>query len=164
MATLEKVKKEGINELVNEKQVELLFNNPSTKIVNITGNELFELQQAVQKTLSTSVSIKGESVRFLLDNLTLFDPVVIPLVEEHGKVIKEFVSKKEDGSPERNENGFVFENEDLKKEYDKYSEEIWGKTIILYVRTTNVDKFDKMDFNMKENNTVYLILKWLINN
>jgi len=122
---------------------------------------LFEIQQAVQKTLSTSVSMKGEYVRFFLDNLTLFDSVVMPMVDKHSKVIVKYVSKTEDGSPKRNEAGFVFDNEDSKNKYELESDKIWGKTMNVYVRTISPQDFDKIEFNMKENNTVYLILKWL---
>ena len=164
MATLEKVKKnefETGNAPVNLKQATELFNNPEKKIIEVTGNELFEIQQAVQKTLSTSISMKGEYVRFFLDNLTLFDPVVMPMVDKHSKVITKYVSKREDGSPNRNKDGFVFDDEKSKQNYEAESDEIWNKTITVYVRTIESEDFDKIEFNMKENNTVYLILKWL---
>ena len=161
MSTLEKVKEVKEVVPVNLKEVENLFNNPEVKIIKTTGNELFEIQQAVQKTLSTSISIKGEHVRFFLDNLQILDPVVMPLVQKHSEVINKYVSKKEDGSPNRNELGFVFDNEDLKNKYEVESEKIWGKTISSYVRTIDSKSFDEINFNMKENNTVYLIIKWL---
>ena len=161
MSTLEKVKEVKEVVPVNLKEVENLFNNPEVKIIKTTGNELFEIQQAVQKTLSTSISIKGEHVRFFLDNLQILDPVVMPLVQKHSEVINKYVSKKEDGSANRNELGFVFDNEDLKNKYEVESEKIWGKTISSYVRTIDSKSFDEINFNMKENNTVYLIIKWL---
>lgn len=161
MSTLEKVKEVKEVVPVNLKEVENLFNNPEVKIIKTTGNELFEIQQAVQKTLSTSISIKGKHVRFFLDNLQILDPVVMPLVQKHSEVINKYVSKKEDGSAKRNELGFVFDNEDLKNKYEVESEKIWGKTISSYVRTIDSKSFDEINFNMKENNTVYLIIKWL---
>jgi len=161
MATLEKVKEETKSLPLNLKEAEGLFGSPEVKIIEVDGNELFEIQQAVQKTLSTSVSMRGEFVRFFLDNLSLFDPVVIPLVEKHSKVIAEYVSKNEEGSPERTKEGFVFENEDLKNKYEVESSKIWNNKIKVYVRTIDSVTFDKIEFNMKENNTVFLILKWL---
>ena len=165
METLEKVKTEAKELLIaNEKESSFLSGNSDLKVISLNGNDLFELQQAVQKTLSTSVSIKGEYVRFFLDNLQLFDPVVIPLVELHSKVIQEFASKNEDGSPMRDETGFVFENEELKSKYNDASEKIWGKVVNVYVKTISTNKYDQIEFNMKENNTVYLIIKWLTKN
>ena len=165
METLEKVKTDAKELLIaNEKEANFLLNSPGLKLVSLSGNDLFELQQAVQKTLSTSVSIKGEYVRFFLDNLQLFDPVVLPLVELHGKVINEFASKKEDGSPKRDENGFLFDSEELEKKYHTSSEKIWGEVVNVYVKTIDLKKFDQINFNMKENNTVYLIIKWLTKN
>ena len=162
METLDKVKTEAKKLLIaNKKQANFLLDSPDLKVISLNGNELFELQQAVQKTLSTSVSIKGEYVRFFLDNLQLSDPVVLPLVELHSKVIQEFVSKQKDGSPMRDESGFVFENEELENKYNASSEKIWGEVVNVYVKTIDVSKFDQIKFNMKENNTVYLIIKWL---
>jgi len=159
METLEKVKEKSLP--LNLKESTELFGNPEVKIINVNGNELFEIQQAVQKTLTTSISMKGEFVRFFLDNLTLFDPVVIPLVDKHSKVISKYVSKNEDGTPKRNDEGFVFENEDLKNKYEVESAKIWNNNMKVYVRTIEASTFDKIEFNMKENNTVFLILKWL---
>ena len=157
METLEKVKTDAKELLIaNEKEANFLLNSPGLKLVSLSGNDLFELQQAVQKTLSTSVSIKGEYVRFFLDNLQLFDPVVLPLVELHGKVINE--------SPKRDENGFLFDSEELEKKYHTSSEKIWGEVVNVYVKTIDLKKFDQINFNMKENNTVYLIIKWLTKN
>jgi len=161
MATLEKVKEKTQSLPLNLKESTELFGNPETKIIEVNGNELFEIQQAVQKTLTTSISMKGEFVRFFLDNLTLFDPVVIPLVDKHSKVISKYVSKNEDGTPKRNDEGFVFENEDSKNKYEVESAKIWNNNMKVYVRTIEASTFDKIEFNMKENNTVFLILKWL---
>jgi hypothetical protein len=144
-------------EVVKEKATKKSLN-----VEVLTGNGLFELQQAIQKTLSTSTRMKGKDVRIFLENLMKIDPVVVPLIEEHSKVVKEFAKKNEDGGPVRDNNGFHFESEENKATYEAASEKIWNSEISIELVKFPVEIFDSMEFNMKENNTVYLILKHLV--
>jgi hypothetical protein len=129
--------------------------------VKLTGNELFELQQAVSKTLMTSERIKGLHVRLLLDNLSILDPIIVPLVTEHSKVITKYVKTRENGTPMRDETGFHFAKDEDKVNYEKESDEIFNKEINIDLCKFSVSVFDEIEFNTKENNTVYLVLKHL---
>jgi len=132
-----------------------------TEEVKLTGNELFELQQAINKTLLTSEKIKGLHCRLLLDNLAILDPILIPLVTVHSKVIVKYAKTREDGTPMRDQSGFHFNNDEDRLLYEKESEEIWGQEIVIELSKFSLDIFDKIEFNTKENNTVYLLLKHL---
>lgn len=132
------------------------------KGIVLTGNDLFELQQAVQKTLETSTSMKGKHVRLFLNNLEVIDPIVVPLVEKHAEVIKEYVKKDDLGKPIRDENGFHFDSKKDKDLYEKKSDAIFFKEITVSLKTFSSSVFDEIEFNMSKNDTVYLILRHLV--
>lgn len=131
--------------------------------VALTGNELFEVQQAVQKVLETSDSLKGFYVRKMLSNLERLDPVLVPIIDEHSKLIKELVKKNKDGQPERDQNGFKFENDDNAQKYQAKVAEIFEKELytIEFVKMS-IAEFDNMPVNTKEHRTIYLVLKYLV--
>lgn len=132
-----------------------------TEMVKLTGNQLFELQQAINQVLLTSERIKGLHCRLLLDNLALLDPIIVPLVTEHSKVIAKYVKTKEDGSPMRGKDGFHFNTDAEKTAYESESDKIWGVEIEAELSKFPLSIFDEFEFNTKENNTVYLVLKHL---
>lgn len=142
--------------------MEILEKETVNEVTNVTGNELFELQQAINKVLLTSEKIKGLHCRLLLDNLAILDPILVPLVTEHSKVITKYVKTREDGTPMRDQSGFHFNNDNDRNNYEKESEQIWGKEVYVELATFSLSVFDEMEFNTKENNTVYLILKHLV--
>ena len=142
--------------------MEILEKETVSEVTNVTGNELFELQQAINKVLLTSEKIKGLHCRLLLDNLAILDPILVPLVTEHSKVITNYVKTREDGTPMRDQSGFHFNNDNDRNNYEKESEEIWGKEVYVELAKFSIAVFDEMEFNTKENNTVYLILKHLV--
>ncbi len=128
----------------------------------LTGNELFELQQAIQTHLQTSESLKGYHVRLMLGNLERLDPILIPLVEKHSLIIEKYCKKDESGQVVKTPNGFEFESEDNAQKYAAESKALWESEIEnVQLVSFPYSVFDEMVFNMAKNNKVYLLLKHL---
>jgi len=136
-----------------EKNTEVMF----------SGNELFELQQAVQNHLQTSETLQGNYVRFFLANLESLDPILIPLVEKHSEVIKKYADLDDKGAPVRSESGFSFSDDLKKADYDKESKVIWDDTKLeANLFKMPISMFDQMPINTAKNNKIVLILKHLV--
>tara|TARA_R110002126_G_scaffold135589_4_gene279899 strand:- start:872 stop:1324 length:453 start_codon:yes stop_codon:yes gene_type:complete len=134
----------------------------STEVM-FSGNQLFELQQAVQTHLNTSEKLQGNYVRFFLANLESLDPILIPLVEKHAEVIRKYANLDEKGAPVRGQEGFTFSEDKKKAAYDAESKVIWDDTKM----TANLSKmplslFDLMPINTKDNNKIVIILNHLV--
>ncbi len=131
--------------------------------VALNGNQLFELQQAVQKVLETSDNLKGYYVRKMLSNLENLDPSMLPIVDEHSKIVKANVKLDDAGNPLRTEAGFEFDDDDKKQKYEAETARLFEKTeyIVRLVRMSYND-FDNMPINTAQNSKIFLILKYLV--
>ena len=131
--------------------------------LQLNGNQLFEAQQAIQKVLETSSNIKGFYVRKMISNLSILDPIMFPVIEKHGKLVLEYVEKDENGSPIRLANGFKFEDDDKKQKYEAEASKVFEKELYdISFDKMSVADFDAMPINTKENHTIYLVLKYLV--
>ena len=133
------------------------------KGVALTGNELFEVQQAVQKVLETSNSLKGYYVKTLLANLERLDPVMVPVVSAHAELVKKYKKKDEEGNPLRDQTGFKFENDDDAQKYQAEASKLFEKShyTVDFVKMSHAD-FDEMPINTAQNQNIYLVLKYLV--
>ena len=129
-----------------------------------SGNELYELQSSVQMHLQTSPNIKGRHLRIMYDNLAVLDRVLLPIVTEHSKVIAKYATLDEKNAPVRENDQYQFDSEEKKAKYEEESKVIWEDT----KRSVELMKFplfifDEMEFNTTQNNKVFLIMKYLVN-
>ena len=105
----------------------------------------------------------GYYVRIFLANLERLDPAMLPIVDEHSKVVRTYTKLDEVGNPVRTEAGFEFEDDDKKQKYEAETARLFEKTKyeIDFVKMT-YDDFDKMPINTAKNNKIFLVLKYLV--
>ena len=131
--------------------------------VMFSGNELFEIKNAIELHLHSSSSLLGRHVRIMLDNLERLDPILIPLVEAHSKVILKYAKLDGNKKPIRGEGGFEFDDAKKKAAYEKESKTLWEDTkVSVEFSKFPLFIFDEMPFNTEKNNKVFMILKYLV--
>lgn len=151
-----------MKELVNEEFVPYLIGDVVTKTISSNYGEMFELKKAIDKTLSTSSSIKGKEVMYLVNNLFLLDNTLAPIVNKQNELVDKYVEKDNEGKP-KNINGlFHFSKPEDKESYDKQSDELWNEKIDLLVCKIPFSVFNEMELNTKENNTFMYLVNWLV--
>jgi len=130
----------------------------------MTVNDGMEVQQAINKMLQTSTGLKGKYVRIFLGNMEILDPLLSPIVKKQNDLVREYVPMDENDQPKRAANGFDFGGDDDKaQKFEAMSAENWstpmGKFKFLKMSASD---FDEMPIDTSKNDSMYLILKYLV--
>lgn len=130
----------------------------------MTVNDVMEIQQAIQKMLQTSTALKGKYVKVFLGNMEILEPILAPVIKEQNEVVKKYVPMDDNDQPKRNGEGFKFDNDDDAQKFDADSKKNWSTPAseFKFLKMSALD-FDEMPIDTSKNDSMYLILKYLVN-
>jgi hypothetical protein len=132
----------------------------------LTVNELLNIQQAIQMMLESSQSMKGKYVRVFLKNMDQIDTILAPAMKKQNDLTDKYCEKGEDGLPIRDEadkNKLKFKNDDDAQKFDALVSKIWDEEVKISLPKMSIVDFDELEINTSRNNSMYLILKYLVN-
>ena len=130
---------------------------------SMTVNDGLEVQQAIQKMLQTSTNLKGKYVRVFLSNLESLDPVLSPIMAKQNDLVDKYVEKDEKGDPKRGAVGFSFNNDDDQQKFEAETKNNWSTPMVdVKFFQMSIEDFDEMPIDTSKNDSMFLILKYLV--